>query len=57
MDFCHFAQKRALLLALAASLLTSCFHKKYETPITKNTQQPDKVLFDQAVKDIEHGRY
>ena len=57
MDFCHFAQKRALLLALGASLLTSCFHKKYETPITKNTQQPDKVLFDQAVKDIEHGRY
>jgi outer membrane protein assembly factor BamD len=57
MDFCHFVQKRALLLALGASLLTSCFHKKYETPITKNTQQPDKVLFDQAVKDIEHGRY
>ena len=27
------------------------------TPITKNTQQPDKVLFDQAMKDIEHGRY
>ncbi len=38
-------------------LATSCMHKKYETPITKNTQQPDKVLFDQAVKDIEHGRY
>jgi outer membrane protein assembly factor BamD len=37
-------------------LTTSCFHK-YETPITKNTQQPDKVLFDQAMKDIEHGRY
>jgi outer membrane protein assembly factor BamD len=57
MDFCHFMQKRTLLLALAASLLTSCIHKKYETPITKNTQQPDKVLFDQAIKDIEHGRY
>jgi outer membrane protein assembly factor BamD len=57
MDFCHFMQKRALLLALAAGLLTSCMHKKYDTPITKNTQQPDKVLFDQAIKDIEHGRY
>src|SRR3954447_18051223 len=57
MDFCHFVQKRAILLALAVGLLSSCFHKKYETPITKNTQQPDKVLFDQAVKDIEHGRY
>jgi outer membrane protein assembly factor BamD len=32
-------------------------HKKYETPITKNTQQPDKILFDQAMHDIEHGRY
>jgi len=57
MDSCHFLQKRALLLALAAGLLSSCIHKRYETPITKNTQQPDKVLFDQAIKDIEHGRY
>ena len=31
--------------------------KKYENPITKDTQQPDKVLFDKAVNDIEHGRY
>ncbi len=46
----------ALVLAAAGFLTTSCFHK-YETPITKNTQQPDKVLFDQAMKDIEHGRY
>jgi len=57
MDFCHFVQKRVALVALAAALLSSCSHKKYETPITKNTQQPDKVLFDQAIKDIEHGRY
>ena len=37
----------------------SCgFHrKKYENPITKDTQQPDKVLFDKAINDIEHGRY
>lgn len=46
-----------MLLAVCCLLFSSCFHKKYETPITKNTQQPDKVLFDQAVKDIEHGRY
>lgn len=57
MSFLHFMQKRAIFLALSVGLLSSCFHKKYETPITKNTQQPDKVLFDQAVKDIEHGRY
>src|SRR5579862_7511677 len=31
--------------------------KKYETPISKETLQPDKVLFDAAVKDIEHGSY
>src|SRR6202046_3328751 len=34
------------------------FHrKKYETPITKNTLQPDKILFDRAIKNIEHGDY
>jgi outer membrane protein assembly factor BamD len=49
--------KRALLALLSLGLLSSCIHKKYETPITKNTQQPDKVLFDQAMRDIEHGRY
>jgi outer membrane protein assembly factor BamD len=52
-----FMPKRALLALLSLGLLSSCIHKKYETPITKNTQQPDKVLFDQAMRDIEHGRY
>jgi outer membrane protein assembly factor BamD len=47
----------AVAVLLALGLLSSCIHKKYDTPITKNTQQPDKVLFDQAIKDIEHGRY
>src|ERR1700678_3332623 len=32
-------------------------HKKYETPITKETMQPDKVLFDRAVNNVEHGNY
>ncbi len=49
--------KRALVAVCSLGLLASCVHKKYETPITKNTQQPDKVLFDQAMQDIEHGRY
>ena len=49
--------KRALVAAFSLALCASCVHKKYETPITKNTQQPDKVLFDQAMHDIEHGRY
>jgi outer membrane protein assembly factor BamD len=48
-----------LTLALAAALLSSCGfrRKKYDNPITKDTQQPDKVLFDKAVKDIERSRY
>src|ERR687886_1701570 len=50
---------RAVVLALVAMLATSCGfrRKKYENPISKDTQQPDKVLFDKAVKDIERGRY
>lgn len=43
------------ILALAFS--TGCRRKKYENPITKDTQQPDKVLYDKAVRDIEKGRY
>src|ERR1700686_1143407 len=48
----------AIIVTIAA-LLSSCGFKrhKYENPITKNTKQPDKVLFDKAVNDIEHGRY
>jgi len=47
------------IVILMAGILTSCgFHrKKYDNPISKDTQQPDKVLFDRAINDIEHGRY
>ncbi|HCC57066.1 MAG TPA: hypothetical protein DEQ47_07330 [Solibacterales bacterium] len=50
---------RLATLCLVAALLTACGirRKKYDTPITKDTQQPDKVLFDRAIDDIEHGRY
>jgi len=41
----------------ALVLASGCGKKKYENPITKDTQQPDKVLFDRAVDDIEHARY
>jgi outer membrane protein assembly factor BamD len=52
------AIRNAAALAAAMVLLTCCSHKrKYENPIAKETQQPDKVLFDKAVNDIEHGRY
>jgi len=48
-----------MAVAVALLALGSCGfkHKKYENPITKDTQQPDKVLFDKAVHDIERGRY
>ncbi len=46
----------ALLISMTAS--GGVFKKKkYENPISKDTQQPDKVLFDKAIKDIEKGRY
>jgi outer membrane protein assembly factor BamD len=45
------------LLALAAASSCSFKHKKFENPITADTDQPDKILFDKAAKDIEKGRY
>jgi outer membrane protein assembly factor BamD len=48
----------AVVACCAGGLEASIFHKKkYENPVSKDTQQPDKVLFDKAVNDIEHGRF
>ena len=48
----------ALLLGVELAASASIFHhKKYENPITKDTRQPDKVLFDRAIEDITHGRF
>ena len=46
----------AVAVTMAAS---SCgfHHAKYQNPITKDTQQPDKALYDKAVKDLQKGRY
>src|SRR5580698_6312343 len=50
-----------ILVGALAFFLLSGFgifgHKKYDTPITKETLQPDKVLFDRAIHDIEKGQY
>ena len=47
-----------VLVALALTVVSCGFRrKKYENPITKDTQQPDKVLFDKSIRDIERGRY
>jgi outer membrane protein assembly factor BamD len=55
----RFYRQIAVVIALTAFLNVSCTfkRKKYDNPITKDTQQPDKVLFDRAVKDIEHGHF
>jgi outer membrane protein assembly factor BamD len=48
-----------VVLALLPGLVSSfgCRRRRYENPITKDTLQPDKVLFDKAIKDVERGRY
>lgn len=47
----------AVLVLVTLVAAAGCRHRKYENPITKDTQQPDKVLFDKSIKDIEKGRY
>ncbi|HWC00316.1 MAG TPA: outer membrane protein assembly factor BamD, partial [Bryobacteraceae bacterium] len=53
------AVRQVIVLAVVMGLLSACGlrRKKYENPISKDTQQPDKVLFDKAVNDIERSRY
>src|SRR5436305_3103260 len=44
--------------AILSLLSASCARrKKYENPITKDTLQPDKVLFDKAMADVERSRF
>jgi outer membrane protein assembly factor BamD len=58
-------QRRYQLFVITAGVLAffllsgfGLFHrKKYETPITKDTLQPDKILFDRAIRNIEHGDF
>src|SRR3954462_4169346 len=49
----------AVAVSAVVVLLGRCGLKrhKYDNPITKDTQQPDKVLFDKAINDIEHSRF
>lgn len=42
---------------LALTLAVGCGKNPYETPIGTNSQQPDKILFDKAVNDLERHRY
>ncbi len=53
------AMRHVAVLGLGALLMlgAGCRRHKYENPIAKDTQQPDKVLFDTAMEDVEKGRY
>ena len=50
----------AAALAAFGILLAACAAKKApyaSPPAAAGNQQPDKLLFDRSVDDIEHGRY
>ncbi len=51
--------RNIVVVGAVAVLLAGCGLRrhKYDNPITKDTQQPDKVLFDQAINEIEHSRF
>jgi outer membrane protein assembly factor BamD len=56
----RFSKSSLVAMAVAGLLTTSACgfkRKKYENPITKDTQQPDKLLYDKSIHDIEKGRY
>lgn len=57
--YSRISSRRGLFAVLLVALLASgaCRGRKYENPIAADTEQPDKVLFDKAIKDIEKGRY
>ncbi len=53
------ARYKIALFVLAVVVTSSCGFKrvKYDNPISKDTRQPDKILYDRAIGDLEHGRY
>src|SRR3954467_2421179 len=55
----HKVLRFSVVTAAAVVLLSGCGIRrhKYDNPIAKDTQQPDKQLFDTAIKEIEHSRF
>ena len=51
--------RHATVFGVVALLLgaSACRRHKYDNPIPKDTQQPDKILFDTSIDDIEKGRF
>lgn len=54
---CNARRATAAVAVLLALTVAGCRGRKYDNPITKDTQQPDKVLFDKGIREIEKGRY
>jgi outer membrane protein assembly factor BamD len=50
---------RFIFALVVMALASSCGfkHKKFENPIVNDSEQPDKQIFDKAIKDIGKGRY
>lgn len=46
-----------LTLCLAMTLLSGCGRDPYDNPIANNSDQPDKILFDKSINEIEKHRY
>ena len=55
----NFGLKKSLISLALAALITvsSCGRDPYDNPIANNSQQPDKILFDKSIRDIEKHRY
>ena len=47
----------ALISMAALVMVTGCGRDPYDNPIANNSEQPDKILFDRAIADIEKHRY
>jgi outer membrane protein assembly factor BamD len=60
LKFVHERSTGFLRLAACCALLIAAFgcgRSPYDNPIANNSQQPDKILFDKAIENIERHRY
>ena len=48
---------RAILCGALLLVAIGCGRSPYDNPIANNSQQPDKILFDKAIENIERHRY
>ena len=47
----------AAALGLVVLLAAGCGRSPYDNPIANNSQQPDKILFDKSIENIEKHKY